>query len=58
MSNRGVRPRTRSQATSIPDEVPVSTPSSPGESDSDLQQGMAEMRGMLTSLIRVVDTLV
>ena len=47
MSNRGGRPRTRSQVTFIPVEVPVSTLDSLEESSSDLQPGMAEMRGIL-----------
>ena len=58
MSNRRGRgqPRARRQEKPIPDEVSVPTPSS--ESDNDLIQEMTEMRGMLTGLMRVVDTLV
>ena len=47
MSNRGGRPHTRSQAASIPVEVLVSTLNSLEESKSDLQSGMADMRGIL-----------
>ena len=58
MSNRGGRPRTHSQTVSIPDEVPMSMPGSLGGFSSDIRQGMAEMRGMLAGLVRVVDSLV
>ena len=44
MSNRGGRPRTLSQVTSIPVEVLVSTLE---ESSSDLRPGMTEIRGIL-----------
>ena len=47
MSNRGGRPRTRSQAASILVEVPVSTPHSLEKSSSDLRLVMAKMGGML-----------
>ena len=47
MSNRGGRPRIRSQVISIPVEVLVSTPDSLEGSSSDLWLGMAEMRGIL-----------
>ena len=47
MSNKGGRPRTRSQTTSILVEVPLSILDSLEESNSDLRLGMAEMRGML-----------
>ena len=47
MSNRGERPRTRSQAASISVEVSVSIPDSLKESSSDLRPGMADLRGIL-----------
>ena len=47
MSNRGGRPRTRSQVAFISVEVPVSTPNSLEESSSDIRPEIAEMRGML-----------
>lgn len=65
MSNRQERPRMHSQDAN-PKEVLIFTPEMPGKwGNSNLQQRMAEprgilsgqMRGMLVSLIRVVDTL-
>ena len=47
MRSKGGRPRTHSQTTSIPLEVPISTPDSLEDSSSDLQLGLAEMRGIL-----------
>ena len=52
MSNRSGRPRTHSQAASIPVEVPVSTPDLLEESSSDRWSGMVEMRGMLDESCR------